>query len=159
MVEVDPSKVERVIENLLVNAARYTPPGTAVLVQVTARPDGIVLVVEDDGPGIPDELKDVLFEPFRQGEDSSGRGVGIGLSLVQRFAELHGGLGAGSRTPRPAAHGSWSSCRARSRHSARRPTAWWRNRSSTPSDVHRVLIGRSIAGATSRHASPESKPR
>jgi signal transduction histidine kinase len=91
MVEVDPSKVERVIENLLVNAARYTPPGTAVLVQITARPDGIDLVVEDDGPGIPDELKDVLFEPFRQGEDSSGRGMGIGLSLVQRFAELHGG--------------------------------------------------------------------
>ena len=91
MVEVDPSKVERVIENLLVNAARYTPPGTAVLVQVTARPDGIDLEVEDDGPGIPDELKDVLFEPFRQGEDSSGRGMGIGLSLVQRFAELHGG--------------------------------------------------------------------
>ena len=91
MVEVDPSKVERVIENLLVNAARYTPPGTAVLVQVTARPHGIDLVVEDDGPGIPDELKDVLFEPFRQGEDSSGRGMGIGLSLVQRFAELHGG--------------------------------------------------------------------
>ena len=91
MVEVDPSKVERVFENLLVNAARYTPPGTAVLVQVTARPHGIDLVVEDDGPGIPDELKDVLFEPFRQGEDSSGRGMGIGLSLVQRFAELHGG--------------------------------------------------------------------
>lgn len=91
MVDVDPGKVERVIENLLVNAARYTPPGTAVLVQITARPDGIDLVVEDDGPGIPDELKDVLFEPFRQGEDSSGRGMGIGLSLVQRFAELHGG--------------------------------------------------------------------
>ncbi|MGZ8581083.1 MAG: sensor histidine kinase [Actinomycetota bacterium] len=91
MVEVDPGKVERVIENLLVNAARYTPPGTAVLVQITSRPNGIDLVVEDDGPGIPDELKDVLFEPFRQGEDSSGRGMGIGLSLVQRFAELHGG--------------------------------------------------------------------
>ena len=43
------------------------------------------------GPGVPDELKDVLFEPFRQGEGSSGRGMGIGLSLVQRFAELHGG--------------------------------------------------------------------
>ncbi len=91
MVEVDPGKVERVIENLLVNAARYTPPGTAVLVQITSRPNGIDLVVEDDGPGIPDELKEVLFEPFRQGEESSGRGMGIGLSLVQRFAELHGG--------------------------------------------------------------------
>ena len=56
-----------------------------------ALPDGVELVVEDDGPGVPDELKDVLFEPFRQGEESSGRGMGIGLSLVQRFAELHGG--------------------------------------------------------------------
>ena len=50
-----------------------------------------MLVVEDDGPGVPDELKEALFEPFRQGEDSDGRGMGIGLSLVQRFAELHGG--------------------------------------------------------------------
>jgi signal transduction histidine kinase len=89
-VEVDPGKVERVIENLLMNAARHTPPGTAVLVGIAIRPDGIEIVVEDDGPGVPDELKDVLFEPFRQGEGSSG-GMGIGLSLVQRFAELHGG--------------------------------------------------------------------
>lgn len=89
-VEVDPGKVERVIENLLMNAARHTPPGTAVLVGIAIRPDGIEIVVEDDGAGVPDELKDVLFEPFRQGEGSSG-GMGIGLSLVRRFAELHGG--------------------------------------------------------------------
>jgi K+-sensing histidine kinase KdpD len=91
LVEVDPGKVERVIENLLVNAARHTPPGTAVHVGVERRATGVVLTVEDDGPGVPDELKMVLFEPFRQGEGSSGRGMGIGLSLVQRFAELHGG--------------------------------------------------------------------
>jgi signal transduction histidine kinase len=91
LAEIDPAKVERVIENLLVNASRHTPPGTAVIVEVVARRDGIELVVEDDGPGVPDPLKEVLFEPFRQGEHSSGRGMGIGLSLVQRFAELHGG--------------------------------------------------------------------
>jgi signal transduction histidine kinase len=91
LVDVDPGKVERVIENLLVNAARHTPPGTAVLVGVERRTTGVVLTVEDDGPGVPDELKMALFEPFRQGEGSSGRGMGIGLSLVQRFAELHGG--------------------------------------------------------------------
>jgi signal transduction histidine kinase len=91
MAEVDPSKVERVVENLLVNAARHTPSGTAVLVDISARPDGVELVVEDDGPGVPDELKTLLFEPFHQGETSSGGGMGIGLSLVQRFAELHGG--------------------------------------------------------------------
>jgi two-component system sensor histidine kinase PrrB len=58
---------------------------------VVGRPDGILLIVEDEGPGVPDEMKGVLFEAFRQGDGASGRGMGIGLSLVQRFAELHGG--------------------------------------------------------------------
>ena len=91
LVNVDPGKVERVVENLLVNAVRHTPPGTAVLVDVAAHGDGVELVVEDHGPGVPDDLKTLLFEPFRQGETSSAGGMGIGLSLVQRFAELHGG--------------------------------------------------------------------
>ena len=91
LVNVDPGKVERVVENLLVNAVRHTPPGTAVLVDIAANADGVELVVEDHGPGVPDELKTLLFEPFRQGETSSAGGMGIGLSLVQRFAELHGG--------------------------------------------------------------------
>jgi two-component system, OmpR family, sensor histidine kinase KdpD len=93
LVEVDPAKIERVIDNLLINAARHTPAGTLVFVRVKQAKGnaGVILSVEDEGPGIPDDLKDVLFEPFRQGENSSGRGVGIGLSLVQRFAELHGG--------------------------------------------------------------------
>jgi signal transduction histidine kinase len=91
LVDVDPGKVERIIENLLVNAARHTPLGTAVLVDIAAKADRVEIVVEDDGPGVADELKLALFEPFRQGEASSGRGMGIGLSLVQRFAELHGG--------------------------------------------------------------------
>jgi signal transduction histidine kinase len=50
----------------------------------------VQVVVEDEGPGVPDDLKPTIFEPFRQGEDARG-GVGIGLSLVGRFAELHGG--------------------------------------------------------------------
>ncbi len=91
LVDVDPTMVERVIENLLVNAARHTPLGTPVLVSVRGKADGIELAVEDEGPGIPDDLKLVLFDSFRQGPDSKGGGVGIGLSLVKRFAELHGG--------------------------------------------------------------------
>jgi signal transduction histidine kinase len=91
LVNVDAGKVERVIENLLVNARRHTPAGTAVHIRVHGRSNGVVLVVEDEGTGIPDDLKDVLFEPFRQGSTSGGRGVGIGLSLVKKFAELHGG--------------------------------------------------------------------
>ena len=49
------------------------------------------MVIEDEGPGVPEDLKSTLFDPFRQGPTAAGRGVGIGLSLVRRFAELHGG--------------------------------------------------------------------
>jgi signal transduction histidine kinase len=90
LVDVDRAKVERIVENLLNNAARHTPAGTAVQVLVTERDKGVVVVVEDEGPGVPDDVKGEIFEPFRQGAAARG-GVGIGLSLVQRFAELHGG--------------------------------------------------------------------
>ena len=91
LVAVDAAKVERIIENLLLNAAKHTPPATPVRVRVTARADGVELAVEDEGPGIPEELRVEIFDPFRQGPGAGGTGVGIGLSLVKRFAELHGG--------------------------------------------------------------------
>jgi signal transduction histidine kinase len=91
LVSVDRVKVERIIDNLLTNAAKYTPPDSPIVIRLEARDDGVLLCVEDRGPGIPDEMKDVIFEPFRQGEGSTGKGVGIGLSLVRKFAELHGG--------------------------------------------------------------------
>jgi signal transduction histidine kinase len=94
-VSLDPGKVERIIENLLANAARHTPPDTPVWVRVEhpAGGDGVLLAVEDAGAGIPAELRDSVFEPFRQGPDTPAHapGVGIGLTLVARFAELHGG--------------------------------------------------------------------
>lgn len=90
-VDVDAAKVERIIENLLLNAVKHTPPATPVRVRVTARVDGVELAVEDEGPGIPEDLRAVLFDPFRQGPNAGGKGVGIGLSLVKQFAELHGG--------------------------------------------------------------------
>lgn len=89
---VDPSPVERIVENLLTNAVRHTPSGTSVWVRVSRDADGVLLVVEDAGPGIPDELKVGIFEPFRRGDVGVRvRGTGIGLSLVARFAALHGG--------------------------------------------------------------------
>jgi signal transduction histidine kinase len=91
LVSIDRVKVERIIDNLLSNAAKYTPPESPVSVRVHARADGVLLSVEDRGAGIEDEMKDLVFEPFRQGDGGAGKGVGIGLSLVRKFAELHGG--------------------------------------------------------------------
>ncbi|HEX7146622.1 MAG TPA: ATP-binding protein [Actinomycetota bacterium] len=95
IVSLDPGKVERIIENLLANAARHTPQDTPVWVRVEHPPggDGVLLAVEDAGAGVPAELRDSVFEPFRQGPDTPTHapGVGIGLTLVARFAELHGG--------------------------------------------------------------------
>jgi signal transduction histidine kinase len=87
---VDPPKVERAIDNLLVNAARHTPQGTRIWIRVLPQDGGVLVCVDDEGPGIPDELKASIFEPFRKGEAGTP-GSGIGLSLVSRFAEFHGG--------------------------------------------------------------------
>lgn len=91
-ISVDGGKVERIVDNLVRNALKHTPLGTRVHVGVRPEGEGALLLVEDEGPGVPDQLKRAIFEPFAQGEtgDRAG-GVGIGLSLVARFARLHGG--------------------------------------------------------------------
>jgi signal transduction histidine kinase len=90
---LDQAKVERIVENLLTNAARHTPDRARIWVSVRMEGDDAHIVVEDEGPGVPAELRSVIFESFRQGPTapSHAPGVGIGLSLVARFAELHGG--------------------------------------------------------------------
>jgi signal transduction histidine kinase/putative methionine-R-sulfoxide reductase with GAF domain len=90
---LDAAKVERIVENLLANAVRHTPPGSRVWVRASREGSVVLLAVEDEGPGVPDELKTAIFEPFRQGPGPAqvSPGVGVGLSLVARFAELHGG--------------------------------------------------------------------
>jgi PAS domain S-box-containing protein len=93
IVPVDAPKVERIVENLLVNAVRHTPAGTSVRVSVAATDDGALIVVEDEGGGVPRELREKIFEEFRQGTDGpqASPGVGVGLTLVRRFAEMHHG--------------------------------------------------------------------
>jgi signal transduction histidine kinase len=88
---VDAAKVERIVENLLYNAYKHTPPGSKVWVRLDAEEEGALLVVEDAGPGIPPALRESIFDPFQRGEATDASGTGIGLSLVARFAELHGG--------------------------------------------------------------------
>ena len=90
---IDASQVERILENLVTNATRYTPAGSPIWVKAQLDRGDVLLTVEDAGPGVPDEMKEAIFEAFRQGREQvrHSPGVGIGLSLVARFAELHGG--------------------------------------------------------------------
>jgi PAS domain S-box-containing protein len=91
--DVDPAKVERILENLLVNAVRHTQEGTPIWLRVAGDAERVLLVVEDAGPGVPAEDREAIFQPFRQGSDAPAHapGTGIGLSVVAQFAELHGG--------------------------------------------------------------------
>jgi signal transduction histidine kinase len=90
---VDPAKVERIVENLLMNAARHTTADRRIWLRVEPLEGGALIAVEDDGFGVPVGLRSEIFEPFRQGPSMSAHspGTGIGLSLVGRFAALHGG--------------------------------------------------------------------
>ena len=89
----DAAKVERVVENLLANAARHTDPGTPIWVRVAPLDRGALLCVEDAGPGIPAEQRESIFRPFQRGPAGATHapGSGVGLALVAQIASLHDG--------------------------------------------------------------------
>lgn len=90
----DPTRLEQIVSNLLDNALKYTPAGGSIEVSVATQADEVVLTVRDSGVGIPAELLPHVFDVFVQGAisiDRSQGGLGIGLSLVRRLVELHGG--------------------------------------------------------------------
>jgi signal transduction histidine kinase len=89
--QVDVAQIERIVENLLANAARHTPPDSRIWVSVHPQAGGALIAVEDDGPGVPAEQRVAIFEPFRGASPHRGTSVGIGLAVVARFAGLHGG--------------------------------------------------------------------
>lgn len=101
-IRADRGKLRDVITNLVTNAIKFTPDGGEVGVDVSCRsPQTVAIAVSDQGPGIPDDELPHIFEPFFSGTDvlthSSGdagymkRGIGLGLTIVKYFVELHGG--------------------------------------------------------------------
>ena len=78
------------LTNLIGNAFKYCPPGTRVWVRAERSGPEVILIVEDEGDGIAQEDREVIFRRFERG-DTTAVGTGIGLSLVATFAEMHGG--------------------------------------------------------------------
>jgi PAS domain S-box-containing protein len=93
--DVDGPKIERVVENLLRNAIRHSPDGTVVDVEVTDLDHDVLIAVTDRGPGVEPQHRERIFEVFEQGPEAAASpspGTGIGLSLVAKFVQLHGGV-------------------------------------------------------------------
>jgi two-component system OmpR family sensor kinase len=91
VVEGVADELHRLALNLIENALRHTPPGTRVRARVAGEDGDVVLVVQDDGPGIPARLRARLFERFVRGGGESGGGSGLGLAIVRAVALSHGG--------------------------------------------------------------------
>lgn len=90
----DRARLIQVIENLLTNAAKYTPDGGAIVLSLTTEQEEAVLRVRDNGAGIPPELQSTVFDMFVQCDETLHRaegGIGVGLTLVQSLVRLHHG--------------------------------------------------------------------
>ena len=91
---LDPDKLERVLFNMLSNAFKFTPRGGSVHVTFGATESQLEIGVADSGPGVPADLRQVIFERFRQADGAATRehgGTGLGLAIVKEFVELHHG--------------------------------------------------------------------
>ncbi|MFI7293656.1 ATP-binding protein [Streptomyces sp. NPDC050121] len=100
MVAVDKGLLERSVANVVENAVKYSPDGEPVTVSASALADRVEVRVVDRGPGVPDEAKDRIFEPFqRYGDAPRGAGVGLGLAVARGFADAIGGTLTAEDTP------------------------------------------------------------
>ncbi|TGK13329.1 hybrid histidine kinase/response regulator LvrA [Leptospira stimsonii] len=94
VITIDVSKVERIILNLIANAFKFVPDSGTIRCELEKENSYVSIRVEDSGPGIPESMREVIFEKFRQGEEGDSRtfgGTGLGLAIVKEFVHLHSG--------------------------------------------------------------------
>ena len=97
LLHLDAVLFERVLVNLLENAAKYTPDGTQIDIIARARNDQVVINVEDHGPGLPLGKEEAIFEKFERGnKESATPGVGLGLAICRAIVQAHGGTISGA---------------------------------------------------------------
>nr|WP_321269568.1 ATP-binding protein [uncultured Tolumonas sp.] len=92
--QVDGEKTQRILLNLLSNAFKFVPDNGAIDIVLSEQNGKAVIEVSDNGPGVPDDMKQAIFERFRQVDGRSARqhgGTGLGLAIVKEFVRLHGG--------------------------------------------------------------------
>jgi two-component system sensor histidine kinase KdpD len=100
LLHVDPALFERVLCNLLENAAKYTPPGSPIEIRATVTGERVLLTVDDHGPGLPKNREESVFQMFERGrKESSTPGVGLGLAICRAIVEAHGGSIRGETRP------------------------------------------------------------
>jgi PAS domain S-box-containing protein len=88
----DAAQLERIIDNLISNAVTHTPAGTKIVIEAREFDGRIELAIDDDGPGVPEAMRVRIFAAYVRGERAADRpGTGLGLFLVQQFAQFHGG--------------------------------------------------------------------
>jgi len=91
-VNADEDMIRRVIINLLENAARYSPPRSRIVAGIHVQENQVVVFIEDEGTGIPEDAKERIFEKFvRLGVENAGRGIGLGLTFCRLAVQAHGG--------------------------------------------------------------------
>jgi signal transduction histidine kinase len=95
-VRADADGLQRVLINLVVNAAEASPPGRTVRVEAGVADKQVVIRVQDEGPGVPDEIRDRIFDPFFTTKE---RGTGLGLTIAHRLVEAYGGQLAVANRP------------------------------------------------------------
>jgi two-component system sensor histidine kinase KdpD len=91
LVPVDALLVERVLVNLLDNAAKHTPPGSTIRVSASSTGDAVQVEVADDGPGLPPGEQERIFEKFFRNPSARSAGFGLGLAICRAIVNAHGG--------------------------------------------------------------------